>query len=311
MTDVACVCGCCYPLDSDAGRCPRCGECAPVTAPAATGAAPDPAAVYALGSNAAETARLRRQSEELRPYAAELLGRIGLRAGQSAIDLGCGPSGILDLLAAAVAPGGRVVGLDADPAHAAVAGQFVAERGLRGVEVVAADARHSGLAASAFDLVHARTLLVNIPGPGEVVAEMVRLARPGGWVASQEPDLAGSLCYPAIPAWDRLAEIFRAGFERNGADLGIGRRLSELYRAAGLEDIQVTAHSPLTPAGHSRRTIRPDLVRSLRPMILEMGLSDEQELGQIDREVREHLEDPRVIVMSHLLFVAWGRKPGG
>jgi SAM-dependent methyltransferase len=32
-----------------------------------------------------------------------------------AIDLGCGPRGILDLLAERVSPGGQVVGLDADP----------------------------------------------------------------------------------------------------------------------------------------------------------------------------------------------------
>ena len=52
--------------------------------------------VYALGSNPDESARLRRQSDELRPQSADLLGRIGLEPGQSAIDLGCGPSGILD-----------------------------------------------------------------------------------------------------------------------------------------------------------------------------------------------------------------------
>jgi ubiquinone/menaquinone biosynthesis C-methylase UbiE len=53
---------------------------------------------------------------------------------------------------------------------------------------VAADARHTGLPSGTFDLVHARTLLVNIPELAEVVAEMVRLAKPGGWVASQEPE---------------------------------------------------------------------------------------------------------------------------
>ena len=58
--------------------------------------APDATGVYALGSNPAESARLQRQSDELRPQSAELLGRIGLEPGQSAIDLGCGPSGILD-----------------------------------------------------------------------------------------------------------------------------------------------------------------------------------------------------------------------
>lgn len=59
--------------------------------------APDASELYALGSNPAESARLRRQSDELRPQSAELLERIGLASGQSALDLGCGPSGIIEL----------------------------------------------------------------------------------------------------------------------------------------------------------------------------------------------------------------------
>src|SRR5579863_1959543 len=127
------------------------------------GAEPAAADVYALGSNPAESARLQRQSDELRPQTAELLARIGLRPGQSAIDLGCGPSGILSLLSAAVSLGGRVVGLDADPAHTAMASQYAAEHGLANVQVVTGDARHTGLPSDSFDLVHARTLLVTIP----------------------------------------------------------------------------------------------------------------------------------------------------
>lgn len=271
----------------------------------------DATGLYALGSDAAESARLRQQSDELRPQSAELLSRIGLKPGQSAIDIGCGPSGILDLLSAAVSPGGRVMGLDANPAHTAMAARYAAERGMANVEVINADARRTGLATGSFDVVHARTLLITIPEPAEVLAEMVRLARPGGWLASQEPDVEQALCYPALPAWDRMREIFRAGFSRSGADLHIGRRLTELYRQAGLEDIEVAVHAPAYPAGHSRRTLLPDLVRSLRPVIFELGLSDEPELAELDRTVREHLADPRTLVMPHLLVVAWGRRPAG
>ena len=265
--------------------------------------------LYALGSDPEESARLRRQSDELRSQAVELLDRIGLRPGQSAIDLGCGPSGILNLLSAAVSLGGRVVGLDADPAHTALASQYAAEHGLSNVEVVTADARRTGLPSDSFDLVHARTLLVTIPEPAEVLGEMVRLARPGGWVASQEPDIEHALCYPALPAWDRMREIFCASFSRSGADPYTGRRLTELYRQAGLTKIEVAVHAPAYPAGHSRRMLLPDLVRSLRPMILELGLCDERELAELDRAVREHLADPRTLMMPHLLVVAWGRKP--
>src|SRR5579863_6402260 len=95
------------------------GGATPAGGPARTG--PDPVQVYALGADAEETARLERQSGELRPEAEALLAGIALRPGDAAADLGCGPSGILGLLSAAVGPGGRVVGLDAGPVHVAKA----------------------------------------------------------------------------------------------------------------------------------------------------------------------------------------------
>ena len=274
-----------------------------------TATGPDATRLYALGINPDESARLRRQSDELRSHCTELLDRIGLRAGHSAIDLGCGPSGILDVLSATVSPGGRVVGLDADPAHIAMASQYAEELGLTNVEVMRADARHTGLPADSFDLVHARTLLVNIPDPAEVIAEMVRLAKPGGWVASQEPDIEHALCYPPLAAWDRLRDIFSVSYERLGADLRIGRRLTELFRQAGLEDIEVVVSAPAYQVGHSRRTLLPDLARSLYPVIRDLELCDERELRELDHAVRVHLADPRTLMMPHLLIAAWGRKP--
>jgi ubiquinone/menaquinone biosynthesis C-methylase UbiE len=270
-----------------------------------------PNAVYSLGTSADESARLQQQAEELGPDNATLLDRVGLRPGQHAIDLGCGPRGILDLLSERVSPGGRVVGLDADPNHVAMAAEFVAQRGLPDADIVLGDAMHTGLPAASFDLVHARTLLINVPDPAAVVAEMVRLARPGGVVASFEPDTETGFVYPPHPAYDRLREIFPLVFARNGADPRIGRRVGELYRQAGLTDVTVEARADCRPPGHSRRTIRADLMRAMRPRVLEMGLATEQELDELDAAVREHVTNPDTVVMSSLLFLVSGRKPGG
>jgi ubiquinone/menaquinone biosynthesis C-methylase UbiE len=277
----------------------------------ATGTTPgeDPNAVYALGSSPGESARLHRQADELAADSRDLLDRVGLRPGHSVIDLGCGPRGILDMLAGRVAPAGRVVGLDADPAHTAMAVQFAAARGLTGVQVMTADARRTTLPSGSFDLAHARTLLVNLPDPGDVTAEMARLARPGGWVASMEPDTEHGRCHPPHPAFDRLCEIFTVAFRRNGADPWIGRRVPELFRQAGLDDVQVEARVQMYPPGNSRRTIRADLVRAMRPQVLEMGLASAAELDELDAAARAHLQDPHTVVISGLLFLTWGRKP--
>jgi ubiquinone/menaquinone biosynthesis C-methylase UbiE len=279
--------------------------------PASAGAGDGPGvtAVYPLGSSAGESARLQRQADELAPDSAALLDQVGLRPGQSAIDLGCGPRGILDLLVDRVSPGGQVVGLDADPAHAAMAAAFVSDRRLSGVAIMTADARHTGLPSGSFDLVHARTLLVNLTDPAQAVAEMVRLAKPGGQVAVAEPDTEHVLCYPPLPAFDRMGEIFRAAFRRNGADPTIGRRVPELFRQAGLTDVGVESRTQMYPPEHSRRTVRLDLVRAMRPQILEMALASREELDKLDATIRPHLEDPCTVAMTGLLFLVWGRKP--
>jgi ubiquinone/menaquinone biosynthesis C-methylase UbiE len=137
-----------------------------------------------------------------------LLDRVGITHGWHAIDVGCGPEEILDLLAARVGPGGWVTGLDVNPASAAAARRFASGRGYRNVEVVEDDARSMSLPSGSYDLVHARTLLVNSTDPAALLTQMVRVAKPGGWVAVMEPDTSGSICYPPDPAWDRMTQIW-------------------------------------------------------------------------------------------------------
>ncbi len=269
----------------------------------------DPNAVYSLATSTGESERLKRQADELAVESEALLDRVELRPGDSAIDLGCGPRGIIELLHDRVSPGGRVVGLDSDPAHVAMVSQLAAGEDLDDVEILEGDARYTGLPAGSFDLVHARTLLITVPDPAEVLAEMVRLARPGAWVASLEPDAEHSIYYPHHPVFDRLRELFMVVFTRNGADPLIGRRLGELYRQAGLEDVGLEARAGVYPAGHSRRTIGADLIRAMRPQLLALGAADETELDSLDASAREHLDNPAVVAIPNLTFLAWGRKP--
>jgi hypothetical protein len=64
------------------------------------------------------------------------------------------------------------------------------------------------------------------------------------------------------------------------------------------------------PPGHSRRTVRIDLVHSMRPQVLELGLATGAELDELEAAARAHLTDPNTVAMSGLLFLTWGRKPG-
>ena len=124
-----------------------------------------------------------------------------------------------------------------------------------------------------------------------------------------EADTEYVMCYPPHPAFTRICEIFPVVFGRNGADRHMGRRVPELFHQAGLADVAVEASVQLYPPGNSRRTIRLDLVRSMSPYVLEMGLASQAELEDLDAAARAHLEDPRTVAVSGLFYLVWGRKP--
>jgi SAM-dependent methyltransferase len=266
---------------------------------------------YLLGHSEDEELRLRRQAEELRPESAWLFDRIGLGAGSRAIDLGCGPQGVLDLLSERVGSTGHVIGLEGNGDSVAMARRFVADRGLKNVEVVQGDATATGLPGASFDLIHARLVLVNVPYVEAVVREMVLLARPGGVVASHEADYLSHFCDPPLRAWDRLFEIFKAYSSANGIDLFVGRRMHRLFRQAGLVDIQVNPVIHVYPHGHNRRAIFWHFLQNVRDRLLEDELIAESEFSDLMAELKEHLDRPDTLVVSHLFFQVWGRKPSG
>lgn len=272
----------------------------------AAGASPP---VYTIGSNTSERDRLRRQADDLHEHSVALLERVGIQPGWRVLELACGPRGVLELLAEQVGPTGTVTGLDINPIHVAQARRHATSMRLGNVTVVEGDARDCALPAESFDLVYARLILINVPDPEQIVAEMVRLVKPGGWIACEEADAGAMICQPPHAAYTRLTDTFKALYRHDGADLLIGRRLHQLLDAAGVLDIGVEARADVVPADHSRRTVILDILQAMRSKLTEQGLLSNAELDRLDRAAREHLADPHTMIMPHLSFMAWGRKP--
>lgn len=264
---------------------------------------------YFLGQSSAEHARLQAQALELEERSREHLRRAGIQSGWRVIDVGCGPQGILHVLADEVGPTGTVAGLERDPRVVALARALVAERGLANVEVIQGDARTPGLPGGAFDLVHERLVLVNVPQPEEILSEMVALVRPGGVVAACEPDWASWLCYPAHPAWTRVMEALQAVSLQDGQDCFIGRRLVGLMRATGLVDVRQEVSVDEWPMGHPRRMLLVQFAENIREKAVARGFFSDAELTDLLVALRRHLEDPKTFQLSLVWFSAWGRKP--
>jgi ubiquinone/menaquinone biosynthesis C-methylase UbiE len=264
---------------------------------------------YALGASEAEQARLLAQGEMHRREADLLIDRIGVGPGWRTIDIGCGPLGVLDILADRVGPSGAVVGLDNESRMLGLATSVLAERNLADVELVQADAADTGLPADSFDLVHERLVVLNVPNPEETVAEMVRLARPGGYVALQDFDAVSWLCEPPHPAWERLMTPFAAAWRAAGLDLTRSRTLPAMLRRAGLVDVEVDVHVHGASAGDRSAMLFPHLLGLFRERILALDALTEAELDDCLGALTSHLEQPGTFTIHPTLIQAWGRKP--
>lgn len=265
---------------------------------------PDP---YLLGYRLAEQQRLERQSDELAADSERLFDQIGVRRGSNVVEIGCGPRGCLGILSRRVGNDGKVVGVERNPQQVQSARRYVADNQLTNVEVVESDARSTTLPRGAFDLATARLVLVNIPNPEEVIAEMIRLVRPGGIIALHEPDSSTQRYDPPHSSQSRLLHLLNAYAELNGIDRSIGLRVPRMLRDSGLIDIQVTPIVHVYPVGHPRRMLPLEFVENARLRLLEKELIGEAELDELIATFKLHLENPSTVVVSSLFIQAWAR----
>ena len=106
-----------------------------------------------------------------------LVGHSGAGEADRVLDVACGP-GFLTLAFAEKA--GSVVGLDATEALLDVARAEASARGIQNVEFQQGDATRVEHPDARFDIVSCRAAFHHFPEPERVLAEMTRVAKPGG-----------------------------------------------------------------------------------------------------------------------------------
>ena len=178
------------------------------------------------------------QASAIWPQERLLLERHAPAADARVLDVGCG-TGEWSWRVAEWLPQAQVLGVDVMPELVATAAQRNGAWAPR-LSFAVDDGYALAQPDDTFDLVACRHVLQAVPDPELMIAELVRVTRPGGRVHVLSEDYGmlhmtpGSLDPDVL--WREGPVAYTA---RTGTDARIGRRTGPLLRAAGLEEVSV------------------------------------------------------------------------
>jgi len=255
-----------------------------------------------LMESSSEGTRLRAKTD-LRAVEEELR-LTGLREGATALDAGCASGAVTSAMAALVGRTGRVYGLDLSHDRLLQARESCGEaRFLRG------DLGHLPLSSGSVDYALCRLVLEYVPKPQPLVAELLRVTRPGGRVVLADVDGYGAFHHPLTEERRAAVETVGKLLERAGFDAFVGRKLYGFLRAAGADRIAVHVRPYHLKVGSADETTLANWSYKLKTLAklghhtLGVEAYDRAASALIDM-----LRDPEVLSYS-TLFVVEGMRP--
>ena len=156
----------------------------------------------------------------------ETVDQLGLEPGDTVLDLGCGPGVNFEMLAEAVGPEGRVLGVDLSPGMLERARERVEERGWRNVDLVRADATRPVVGPERLDGAVATTAVSATPDVRSTVGNVYDALRPGGQFALYEIRLVPSGVARAL---NPLVRAFYRRFGNWNAEEDVLRELRSTF----------------------------------------------------------------------------------
>jgi SAM-dependent methyltransferase len=166
-----------------------------------------------------------------RLLSAQLADVAEIRAGQRALDVGCGPGALVGELVARLGPSAVVA---VDPSESFVE---AARHRYPGAEVRVASAEGLPFPERSFDAALAQLVVHFMTDPVAGLAEMARVTRPGGVVAACVWDYAGGRG-PLGPFWEAAHELDPMVVDESALAGARDGHLVELLTRAGLHSVE-------------------------------------------------------------------------
>ena len=232
------------------------------------------------------------------------LARSALAAapGERILDVGCGPGFYCAELLAEVGESGWVTGVDNSPAMLALAARRCADH--ENVELLEGDAGALPVPDESFDAALSVQVIEYVPDVESALADLRRALRPGGRVLIWDIDWDTV----SVHSEDReLSERVMRVWDEHLAHRTVPRTLAGLLRAAGFEDVSMSAHA-FAPLGDDPESWAAALVPFIGEFVAGRGGVSVEEAEAWVAEQRQ-LAERDDFYFACLQFCFTARKP--
>lgn len=203
---------------------------------------------------------------------ADTLQRLALRPGEHVLDVGSGPGFLVEAMAGAVGPQGRVRGIDISEA---MIRRSAARSRADWASFAVGDATDLQEADAAYDVVVSTQVAEYIPDIDGFCRELSRVMAPGGRGLVIATDWDGVIWYSEEPA--RMARFLKA-FEGHCADPRLPRHLAPRLRQAGL-DVSSISSFPLLNFEFREGAYSHGIAGFLKPFLVRKRFASEAEVS--------------------------------
>jgi 2-polyprenyl-3-methyl-5-hydroxy-6-metoxy-1,4-benzoquinol methylase len=243
------------------------------------------------------------------PWTIRHLETTGIGPGWQCWEIGAGGGSIAAWLGERCGPTGHVLVTDIDP-------RFLVESAAleqMQIEIQRHDIGSDPLPAQAFDLIHARLVLIHVPAREQALERMVTALKPGGWLVIEDFDVTlfdttfPTASVEASSLFQKMREAQNRLMAARSGELALtwGRNLFRRLRAYNLVNVGMEGYLRMREG----RTPGAYLIRAnfeqIREEAINAGFITDKEVDQL----LMLLDDPDFTVSAFMMFTAWGRRP--
>ena len=264
---------------------------------------------YILGTDEEELFRLGVQHQVWAEEAQHGWRLANFRAGQTFLDLGCGPGYCTTELAFLAGQHGKVIAIDKSAPFITFLNQVSLKYGLN-IDAIADDFDGMDLEPESLDHMYCRWALAWIPNPEEILEKVYKALKPGGKMVIQEYYDWSTL--QTEPRKEYLAKgiaMALKSFKDSDSEVDIGRHLPQVLSKMGMKVIGFRPMSKIATPDNGVWQWPKTFFKSYFPRLVFQNYLTEDEVQKALQEMEELEQTTGASICTCLMVEVIAEKP--